>query len=96
MPNTVYDEVIDYLDKINTGKACRSGSSLLDSENFSNLMTHNNGSNIRYTFICGYCFPVGRQQNKIDNMLSQLLPSMGYIPEKIQTWDKRMVEYMKI
>ena len=79
LPNTVYDDVIDYLDKINTGKACRSGSSLLDSENFSNLMTHNNGSNIRYTFICGYCFPEQRNSNKPDDVWVCLHKDTGNI-----------------
>ena len=57
LPNTVYDDVIDYLDKNEAGKAHRSGKSLLDSEHLSNVMTQNISSNIRYTFVRGYCFP---------------------------------------
>ena len=64
LPNTVYDDVIDYLDKNNAGKAYRSGKSLLDSEHLSNVMTHNISNNIRYTFVRGYCFPEQRTSNK--------------------------------
>ena len=63
LPNTVYDDVIDYLDKNDAGKAYRSGKSLLDSEHLSNVMTHNS-NNIRYTFVRGYCFPEQRTSNK--------------------------------
>ena len=63
LPNTVYDDVIDCLDKNDTGKAYRSGNSLLDSENLSNVMTHNISNNIRYTFVHGYCFPEQRTSN---------------------------------
>ena len=58
------DEVIDCLDKNNGGKAYRSGKSLLHSEHLSNVMTHNISNNIRYTFVCGYCFPEQQTSNK--------------------------------
>ena len=46
LPNTVYDDVIDYLDKNDAGKAYKSGKSLLDSEHLSRVMTHNISNNI--------------------------------------------------
>ena len=57
LPNTVYNDVIDYLDKNGAGKAYKSGKSLLGSEHLSNVMTHNISNNIRYTFVRGYCLP---------------------------------------
>ena len=45
LPNTVYDDVIDYfLDKNDAGKAYKSGKSLLDSEHLSNVMSHNSNN----------------------------------------------------
>ena len=64
LPNTVYHDVIDYLEKNNAGKAYRSGKNLLDSERLSNVMTHNISNNIRYTFVRGYCFSEQRTSNK--------------------------------
>ena len=54
LPNTVYNDVIDYLDENGAGKAYKSGKSLLGSEHLSNMMTHNISNNIRYTFVRGY------------------------------------------
>ena len=64
LPNTIYDDLIDYLGKNDAGKAYRSGKSLLDSEHLSNVMTQNISNNIRYTFVRGYCFPEQRTSNK--------------------------------
>ena len=53
-----------YLDNNDAGKAHRNRNSLLDFEHLSNVMTQNISNNIKYTFVCGYCFQEDPTSNK--------------------------------
>ena len=55
LPDTLYNDVKDYLMKHDAGTAFKSGKSLLESGYLSGIKTHNIGINIRYCFVRGNC-----------------------------------------
>ena len=81
LPSTVYDDVVDYQDKNDAGKAYKSGKSLLDSEHLSNVMTHIISNNIRYTFVRGCCFQEQQTSNKPYDVFVCLHRDTGSIVE---------------
>ncbi|XP_057297429.1 uncharacterized protein LOC130629386 [Hydractinia symbiolongicarpus] len=57
LPDTLNNNVTEYLEKNNAGKAFKGGNSLLQSGHVSNVMTHMISPNIRYCFVRGSCLP---------------------------------------
>ena len=55
IPDTIYDNIMEYLLKHNAGKAFRGGKSLLESGYVSNIMTHSISVNLRYCIVRGLC-----------------------------------------
>lgn len=57
LPNTLFEQIKEYLDVENAGKAYKGGQSLLDSGHLSNIMSHAISVNIRYCFVRALCLP---------------------------------------
>jgi len=60
LPDTLYDNVNDYLLKSDAGKAFKGGKSLLLSGHLINVMVHMITPNVRYCYIRGLCHPEQR------------------------------------
>ena len=60
LPNTVFDQINNYLNDCDAGKAFKGGKSLLLSGHLKNVMTHTISPNIRYCFVKCLCHPEQR------------------------------------
>ena len=60
LPDTLYDNVHNYLVKSDAGKAFKGGKSLLLSGHLINVMVHMITPNVRYCFVRGLCHPEQR------------------------------------
>ncbi|XP_065649401.1 uncharacterized protein LOC136078182 [Hydra vulgaris] len=56
-PDTLLQQINNYLYSNNAGKAFKGGKSLLNSGHLSNVMSHPIGDMIKYCFIRGFCLP---------------------------------------
>ena len=63
LPDTLFEQINNYLDTENAGKAYKGGQSLLESGHLSNVMTHVISPNIRYCFVRGLCLPEQKLSN---------------------------------
>ena len=57
LPDTIYEQIILYLQSNDAGKAYKGGKSLLDSGHLINTVVHSVSPNVWYCFVSGLCFP---------------------------------------
>ena len=57
LADTIYEQIILYLQSNDACKAYKAGKSLLDSGHLINTMVHSVSPNVQYCFVRGLCFP---------------------------------------